>query len=150
MLRYLRENPVQYVIVHKVDRLARSRADDVVITMEIKKSGATLVSCSENIDETPSGLLLHGIMSSIAEFYSRNLATEVTKGTEPEGPVDSEARRVSGAHRLPCTRAHAERSRDAHRRGSTPSARRSYVGLQATQPASGPCAICLRQLTERG
>ena len=80
MLRYVQKNAVQYVIVHKIDRLARSRADDVVITMEIKKSGATLVSCSENIDETPSGLLLHGIMSSIAEFYSQNLATEVTKG----------------------------------------------------------------------
>ena len=80
MIRYLRENSVQYVIVHKVDRLARNRADDVVITMEINNSGASLVSCSENIDETPSGLLLHGIMSSIAEFYSRNLATEVVKG----------------------------------------------------------------------
>lgn len=80
MLAYLREHAVQYVIVHKVDRLARSRADDVVITMEIKQSGAALVSCSENIDETPSGILLHGIMSSIAEFYSRNLANEVVKG----------------------------------------------------------------------
>ncbi len=80
MLRYLKEHPVHYVIVHKIDRLARNRADDVVITMEIKKSGAALVSCSENIDETPSGLLLHGIMSSIAEFYSQNLATEVSKG----------------------------------------------------------------------
>ncbi len=80
MIRYLRENSVQYVIVHKVDRLARNRADDVVISMEINNSGATLVSSSENIDETPSGLLLHGIMSSIAEFYSRNLATEVLKG----------------------------------------------------------------------
>ena len=80
MLRYLQENPVNHVIVHKVDRLARNRADDVVITMEIRNAGATLVSCSENIDETPSGLLLHGIMSSIAEFYSQNLATEVVKG----------------------------------------------------------------------
>jgi len=39
-----------------------------------------LISATENIDETPSGMLLHGIMSSIAEFYSRNLATEVSKG----------------------------------------------------------------------
>ncbi len=80
MLRYLREHPTHYVIVHKVDRLARNRADDVAITLEIKNSGAVLVSCSENIDETPSGVLLHGIMSSIAEFYSRNLANEVVKG----------------------------------------------------------------------
>ena len=82
MLRYLDAHAVQYVIVHKVDRLARNRADDVAITLTIQKSGAALVSCSENIDETPSGLLLHGIMSSIAEFYSRNLAHEVIKGLE--------------------------------------------------------------------
>ena len=49
--------------------------------MALKKAGVTLVSCSENIDETPSGMLLHGIMSSIAEFYSRNLANEVIKGS---------------------------------------------------------------------
>ena len=73
-------NQVDYVIVHKIDRLARNRADDVEITLAIKAAGATLVSCTENIDETPSGILLHGIMSSIAEFYSRNLANEVLKG----------------------------------------------------------------------
>jgi site-specific DNA recombinase len=80
MLKFIAEDPVDYVFVHKVDRLARNRVDDVEITMAIKKSGATLVSATENIDETPSGMLLHGIMSSIAEFYSRNLATEVHKG----------------------------------------------------------------------
>jgi site-specific DNA recombinase len=80
LLAYVKENHVDYVIVHKIDRLARNRADDVQITLAIKAAGATLVSCSENIDETPSGALLHGIMSSIAEFYSRNLANEVIKG----------------------------------------------------------------------
>lgn len=38
------------------------------------------MSATENIDETPSGLLLHGNISIIAEFCSKNLATEVTKG----------------------------------------------------------------------
>ena len=81
LLAFIRDNPVDYVIVHKIDRLARNRADDVEITLAIKAAGAALISCSENIDETPSGLLLHGIMSSIAEFYSRNLANEVIKGS---------------------------------------------------------------------
>jgi site-specific DNA recombinase len=80
MLAFIREESVDYVIVHKIDRLARNRADDIDITLSIQATGARLVSCTENIDETPSGLLLHGIMSSIAEFYSRNLANEVTKG----------------------------------------------------------------------
>jgi site-specific DNA recombinase len=80
MLAYVAEHPVKYAIVHKVDRLARNRADDVAINLALKQAGVELVSVSENIDQTPSGLLLHGIMSSIAEFYSRNLATEVIKG----------------------------------------------------------------------
>lgn len=80
MLVYVREHHVDYCIVHKLDRLARSRADDVSIHFALKQAGVTLVSTSENIDETPSGMLMHGIMSSIAEFYSRNLANEVTKG----------------------------------------------------------------------
>lgn len=82
MLAYLAEHPTTYVIVHKVDRLARNRADDVEINLAIRKAGSTLVSVTENVDQTPSGMLLHGIMSSIAEFYSQNLAAEVVKGTE--------------------------------------------------------------------
>ncbi len=81
LARLASEQDIDLVIVHKLDRLARNRADDVTIAMQVRSAGAQLVSATENIDETPSGLLLHGIMSSIAEFYSRNLATEVIKGT---------------------------------------------------------------------
>ena len=81
LLAYIADHAVDYVIVHKVDRLARSRFDDVTINVALQAAGVKLVSVSENIDETPSGLLLHGIMSSIAEFYSRNLANEVLKGS---------------------------------------------------------------------
>lgn len=80
MIQYVKANKVAYCIVHKVDRLARNRADDVSIHLALQQCGVMLVSASENIDETPSGMLLHGIMSTIAEFYSRNLAGEVSKG----------------------------------------------------------------------
>ena len=82
MLEYVRENAdrIDYVIVHKVDRLARNRGDDIDIMRALRECGVQLVSASESIDDTPAGMLLHGIMSSIAEFYSQNLATEVKKG----------------------------------------------------------------------
>lgn len=80
MLGVIKSHSIAHVIVHKVDRLSRSRVDDVEINLQLQAAGAQLVSCTENIDETPSGMLLHGIMSSIAEFYSRNLATESKKG----------------------------------------------------------------------
>ena len=72
------DRDVDYVIVHKVDRLARNRADDVTINLAIQGAGARLVSVTENIDQTPTGMLLHGIMSSVAEFYSGNLSAEIT------------------------------------------------------------------------
>jgi site-specific DNA recombinase len=81
LLERLRENrDVDYVICHKVDRLARNRADDVAIGLTIHKAGAVLVSASEQIDESPAGTLLHGIMAAIAEFYSKNLSAEAKKG----------------------------------------------------------------------
>ena len=82
MLEYVKENAdrVDYVIVHKVDRLARNRGDDIDIMRTLRECGVQLVSASESIDDMPAGMLLHGIMSSIAEFYSQNLATEVKKG----------------------------------------------------------------------
>lgn len=82
MLAFIKASRVQFCIVHKLDRLARNRADDVQIHEALLASGVTLVSATESIDQTPSGMLVHGIMSSIAEFYSRNLATEVTKGMQ--------------------------------------------------------------------
>ncbi len=82
MLRYLAEHHVDIVLVHKIDRLARSRADDVTINLAIRQAGATLVSVTENVDDTPQGQLVHGIFSSVAAFCSQNLTQEVTKGME--------------------------------------------------------------------
>jgi len=99
MLAYLAENDIDYVIVHKLDRLARNRADDVDITRAIQDAGVRLVSTTESIDETPGGVLLHGIMSSIAEFYSRNLAGEVVKGMTEKAKTGGTPGRVPVGYR---------------------------------------------------
>jgi DNA invertase Pin-like site-specific DNA recombinase len=94
MLTRLDARDINTVIVHKVDRLARKRADDSTILAQIRASGAQLVSVSENVDETPSGMLLHGIMASIAEFYSMNLAAESSR---------HHRKSQAGRHALPST-----------------------------------------------
>jgi site-specific DNA recombinase len=80
MLQDIKEMRPDYVIVHKVDRLARNRADDIAINLLLKKYDVTLVSCTENIDDTPSERLLYGLLAELAQFYSGNLAQEVMKG----------------------------------------------------------------------
>ncbi|WP_392467028.1 recombinase family protein [Arsenicicoccus cauae] len=71
---------VDYVILDKIDRLARNGRDDANTMFELQACGAQLVSVKENVDESPAGQLLHAIMAGIAEFYSRNLGTEALKG----------------------------------------------------------------------
>ena len=71
---------LDYVIVHKLDRMARNTADELSINLTIEKAGAQLVSCSEQIDSSPSGMLVHTIMAGVAEFYSNNLGFEARKG----------------------------------------------------------------------
>jgi site-specific DNA recombinase len=80
MLKELPALGVKYLIVHKVDRLARNRLDDAVLYQKLVGMGITLVSASENIDETPAGRLMHGMLATFAEYYSNNLSTEVKKG----------------------------------------------------------------------
>lgn len=80
LLERVRAGDISYVIVHKIDRLARSRIDDAEIATVFHLAGTTLVSASEQIDDTPSGSLLHGIMAAIAEHYSKNLSHEARKG----------------------------------------------------------------------
>lgn len=80
MLEYVAVNPVQFCIINKVDRMARNRLDDAVIHATLRGRSIQLVSVTENIDESPSGMLMHGILATIAEFYSLNLAQEVVKG----------------------------------------------------------------------
>jgi site-specific DNA recombinase len=88
MLAFVKEQgDIDYVILDKVDRFARNRRDDANTLFELQTVGTQLVSVKENIDETPAGQLLHAIMAGIAEFYSRNLATEALKGMTQKAKV---------------------------------------------------------------
>ena len=46
LLEFVHTTPVTYVIVHKIDRLARNRADDVAINLSLQQAGVQLVSVS--------------------------------------------------------------------------------------------------------
>lgn len=79
--RVITDQDVDYVIVFKLDRFARNRRDDAVISMQLEAAGARLVSCVEAIDGTASGQLLQGVLAVMNEFYSRNLGDEIKRKT---------------------------------------------------------------------
>ena len=43
-------------------------------------NGVTLISVTENLDGSPESLILEGLLESMAQYYSTNLAREVMKG----------------------------------------------------------------------
>lgn len=66
-LRYVRKGDV--LVVTKLDRLARSVADLVRITQELKRKGAELRTLATDLDtSTPTGKLMLNLLGSIAEF----------------------------------------------------------------------------------
>lgn len=70
----------QYVIVWKLDRFARNRFDSAVHKATLKKYGVKVISATENISDEPEGILLEGLMESLAEYYSANLSKHVKRG----------------------------------------------------------------------
>jgi site-specific DNA recombinase len=88
MLRRIREDrDINYVILDKVNRFVRNRRDDANILFELRKAGCQLVSVKENVDDTPAGTLMHGILATIAEYESRNNGAEALKGMTRKAKV---------------------------------------------------------------
>ena len=59
---------IDYVIVWKIDRFARKRYDEAIIGQQLEDLGVEFVSVSENIDNSPSGRFLRGVLASHAEY----------------------------------------------------------------------------------
>ncbi|MER6626797.1 recombinase family protein [Streptomyces sp. NPDC000987] len=79
MIAYLREHPnVRYVIVYMLSRFARNRLDDAIMVAALERLGVKLISAVEkNIDDTPTGRMLHGMLAVINEYASSQSAEDV-------------------------------------------------------------------------
>lgn len=70
------------VYVYKQDRFARNRFDASTYKHELAKCGVQLVSATEPASEGPEGILIDGMLESIAEFQSAQLSQNVKRGLE--------------------------------------------------------------------
>ena len=70
----------QEILVWKFSRFTRKREHAVAFKSMLRRKGVRVVSITEHADDTPTGKLLEAIIESVDEFYSENLAQEVTRG----------------------------------------------------------------------
>ena len=70
----------QYVLVYQLDRFARNRYDSATYKSKLKKNGVRVLSAKENITDDASGILIEGVLESMAEYYSAELSQKIKRG----------------------------------------------------------------------
>ncbi len=74
------EAPFREILVWKFSRFTRKREHAVAFKSMLRRKGIRVVSITEHADDSPTGKLMEAIIESVDEFYSENLAQEVTRG----------------------------------------------------------------------
>lgn len=67
-------------LVYQLDRFARNRYDSAIYKSKLKKNGVRGLSAKENITDDASGILIEGVLESMAEYYSVELAQKIHRG----------------------------------------------------------------------
>lgn len=80
MIQDASKRQFEMVIVWKLDRFARNRYDSAIYKARLKKHGVRVVSVKEAITDSPEGIILEGLLESMAEYYSANLSQNVKRG----------------------------------------------------------------------
>ena len=72
--------PFEEILVWKFSRFTRKREHAVAFKSMLRRRGVRVVSITEHAADSPTGKLMEAIIESVDEFYSENLAQEVTRG----------------------------------------------------------------------
>ncbi len=80
MIKDSEKRRFEAVVVYKLDRFARDRHDSATYKYKLKKNGVRVISATENISETPEGIILESVLEGMAEFYSKELSQKVIRG----------------------------------------------------------------------
>ena len=68
------------ILVWKFSRFTRKREHAVAFKSQLRRKGIRVVSITEQAEDNATGRLLEGIIESVDEYYSENLAQEVVRG----------------------------------------------------------------------
>ena len=74
------DKTVGAVIFYDVSRLARNRIDFALVKQDLTKRGIKIRSATEGIDSSPSGQMLEGVLSTVAEFFSLQSGEKISLG----------------------------------------------------------------------
>ncbi len=110
LLKDMRNNKINCVVVYKLDRIGRSIAHLIKLFEEFKKRRINFVSITQNINTTtPEGRMFLHILMVLAEYERELTISRINSGLararadgkklgRPYGSRDKKRRRLSGYH----------------------------------------------------
>ena len=70
------------VLVYKLDRFARNRYDSALYKKKLRDNGVRVISATEQISDSPEGIIMEGLLEAMDEYYSAELSRKMRRGIE--------------------------------------------------------------------
>lgn len=80
MLKDSNKRAWDYVLVYKLDRFSRNKYEMAIHRKTLRDNNIKVLSATENIPDTPEGIILESLLEGMAEYYSVELAQKVRRG----------------------------------------------------------------------
>ena len=80
MLKDSSNHQFSIMLVYKLDRFSRNKYKSVIHKKTLKDNGVSLVSCMENIPNTPEGTLMETLLEGFNQYFSEELTQKVNRG----------------------------------------------------------------------
>ena len=71
---------IRFLVVYRVDRLARAVIDHTAIREQVRKIGIQIQAVQESFDETPAGRFMENVFASVAQFDNDARALRTSEG----------------------------------------------------------------------
>lgn len=82
MIADSKQRDFEVVLVYKLDRFARNRYDSAIYKKKLRDNGIRVVSATENIADSPEGIIMEGLLEAMDEYYSAELSRKMMRGKE--------------------------------------------------------------------
>lgn len=80
MIKDSEKKEFSYILVYKLDRFSRNKYETAIHKKTLKDNGVKVISATENIPDTPEGIILEALLEGINAYYSAELSQKVKRG----------------------------------------------------------------------
>ena len=94
-----RRGDISYFIVYRLDRFARDELTQFTALAELRAAGVKLVSATEQIDETPQGMLVMSLLGAVNAYRSRDDGRKISAGLRKKAELGGTPNRARLGYR---------------------------------------------------